>query len=99
MRAGHFLGLLLLGAGIAVVQPKNAPTIKGKIYFIFLCKGFSFCPNYRINQQFFMMQKLEKVTSIQNMQFIKMISKSLEYILFYCKFVIKSRLDIIQKRV
>nr|XP_034320305.1 blastula protease 10 [Crassostrea gigas] len=28
MRAGHFLGLLLLGAGIAVVQPKNAPTIK-----------------------------------------------------------------------
>lgn len=46
-----------------------------------------------------MMQKLEKVTSIQNMQFIKMISKSLEYILFYCKLVIKSHSDIIQKRV
>lgn len=42
MRAGHFLGLLLLGAGIAVVQPKNAPTIKGKIYFVFFAKVFPF---------------------------------------------------------
>lgn len=42
MRAGHFWGLLLLGAGIAVVQPKNAPTIKGKIYFIFFAKVVPF---------------------------------------------------------
>lgn len=56
MRERNVLCLLVLGASIAVVQPKNAQKLQGKKKISLQRWGFFF---KRI-QKLFMMQKLEK---------------------------------------
>lgn len=56
MRERNVLCLLVLGASIAVVQPKNAQKLQGKKNF-FAKVGFFF---FKRIQKLFMMQKLEK---------------------------------------